>query len=176
MVVFNDELWVSGAFDSVDHVSLSNVAIWNGEHWCSPGPEKFPHHVLTMAPFGDTLYLGGPFWHIDGDSSKAYLVKYNPAAPRTCGPKVETSIIELEPLSRLEVFPNPNYGRVTVSCEDCRLPLQVRVFDLTGKVVSEVHGMRQGRFDLDIPGPSGMYFMEVLDGEQNRRSMKLNKM
>jgi hypothetical protein len=60
------DLYVAGRFDSVDGVTASNVARWNGASWSpvGPGPDPasplHPIRSIAFAPDG-TLYAGGNF-------------------------------------------------------------------------------------------------------------------
>lgn len=63
--VFDNELYVSGSFDTAAGVPARRVAKWDGSNWSSlndRGPELA---AVTMAVFdageGEELYIGGPF-------------------------------------------------------------------------------------------------------------------
>jgi photosystem II stability/assembly factor-like uncharacterized protein len=71
----------------------------------------------------------------------------------------------------LNVYPNPNDGHFQIALKDASgKPVQVLVFDITGKVVfdaSEANGNSVFVKDLDLSSYShGMYFVQIRDGEK----------
>lgn len=137
LFIYRDELWVVGAFDSVNNLAMNNVAIWNGEYWCSPGG-YFGFEVMEAGEFRDTLYVGGNFREIDGDPVKKYLVKYNPAAPRFCGPPVENIPLgktkSVQNNAEYQVFPNPVTDILYIALQGHHMnEIQITITDLYGK-------------------------------------------
>lgn len=58
MAVFNGNLFVGGAFLSIDTTLARSIAQWNGTAWSEPGGGLGNGEVMAMAAFGG-LYVGG---------------------------------------------------------------------------------------------------------------------
>lgn len=68
LAVWNGELIAAGAFRYSDSVLVANVARWTGLAW-EPIDEEFEtSEILAVAPFADTLYIGGEdgLWRLQG--------------------------------------------------------------------------------------------------------------
>jgi hypothetical protein len=71
MIVFNNELYVAGSFDSIGNVAASNLAKWNGQSWSMVGGGVKNNRigsavanynkVWTLHAFNNKLYVGGVF-------------------------------------------------------------------------------------------------------------------
>src|ERR1043166_6570338 len=55
--VFNNDLYVAGAFISVGGVSVNGMAKWNGTNWLAAGTP--PNEVYVMKVYNNELYEGG---------------------------------------------------------------------------------------------------------------------
>jgi hypothetical protein len=61
-VVFNGQLYASGAFTFIDGVSANYVARWTGLQWeALPGALQLPNAATALAVYNGTLYAGGLF-------------------------------------------------------------------------------------------------------------------
>ncbi len=66
---------------------------------------------------------------------------------------------------QLSLSPNPTDGDIRLTFGDLE-NVNIRVVDLTGKVMSEKYSLNGGTEDLQIDGPAGLYFVGVeVDGE-----------
>lgn len=70
--VFNNKLYVGGAFDSVGGVTMKNLAIWNGSSWsagprCESGSGMYSI-VQSLLVHNNNLYIGGGFTQLNGNS------------------------------------------------------------------------------------------------------------
>lgn len=84
MIVYNNELYISGSFTSIDTLPTHHIAKWNGTNWSAVGtginPEAYPiccfgdgseySYVKSLAVFDGALYAGGRF-----DSSGAIATR-----------------------------------------------------------------------------------------------------
>ncbi len=67
---------------------------------------------------------------------------------------------------QLSILPNPTRGDFRLNFGDLE-NLNIRIVDLTGKVMEVKRNLRGGAEDLRIDGPAGVYFVEVeLEGER----------
>ncbi|TAK53311.1 MAG: hypothetical protein EPO24_14540 [Bacteroidetes bacterium] len=60
MLVFNDELYVAGRFNSMNGVNANNIAKWDGTSWQAVG-SGFDGVVRFLFNFNNTLYASGKF-------------------------------------------------------------------------------------------------------------------
>lgn len=65
LVVYNNELYVGGNFDTAGVIRASNIAKWNGSTWSSVGSgingAPINNRVNTMVTLNTNLYVGGLF-------------------------------------------------------------------------------------------------------------------
>lgn len=66
----------------------------------------------------------------------------------------------------IHIYPNPNCGRVYLSCDNMSfMHYTVKIFDVMGKQVMETQYYEGGEKELDIQSESGIYMVEVIDSE-----------
>lgn len=74
-----------------------------------------------------------------------------------------------------QLFPNPTSGNVTVNlgvtCEN----LLVKITDVFGKVIQELSYAQTSSVMLDIPGASGLYFVELITENGDSRTLRVVK-
>lgn len=78
MFVYKDKLYLSGLFECLgnDNAPINSVAVWDGERWCGIGTNlPFDNKISSVAFFNDTLYIGGGFVNIGGQTVK-FFAKY----------------------------------------------------------------------------------------------------
>jgi hypothetical protein len=81
IIVYNNELYICGVFDSVGNVPASGIAKWNGTTWQSIGPNydfcppTIGYAVLKMAFYHGNLYAGGIFEDLSANICR--LAKWN---------------------------------------------------------------------------------------------------
>ena len=68
----NGDIYVGGQFNFAGGVHAENVARWNGHQWCGMGGHYVTQtpggQVFSLASWRDSLYVGGNFVTIDGDT------------------------------------------------------------------------------------------------------------
>jgi hypothetical protein len=88
LLLVGDDVYVGGQFDRANvgaSIVASSVARWDGENWhalAGPGGEGVSGHVLAMAWFQDSLYIGGFFVSVNvGAPVQArYVARWDGAA------------------------------------------------------------------------------------------------
>ncbi len=65
LIVYNNELYAGGFFDSAGGKPAHNIAKWNGSSWDSVGSGT-DSHIYTFEVFNNELYVGGAFTHAGG--------------------------------------------------------------------------------------------------------------
>jgi hypothetical protein len=122
MKVHNDKLYVVGGFDEAGGTPIREIAVWDGTNWCGFGvtDSTIDGAASVLGFYQDTMYIGGGFFSIDGDSSVNRIAKYIGAGADTCGNK--TGIGELPNTENIafSIYPNPaqNYFNVEITNPD----------------------------------------------------------
>lgn len=81
-----------------------------------------------------------------------------------------SSIAELAPGNRVQLYPNPATGLVHLQTDHILYKARIRLLNVTGQVLQVRSDLQGHRFDLDIsPAAAGMYFIEVTEGERTAR-------
>lgn len=132
LFVHENKLYALGVFDFAGGVPASKFAIWDGTNWCGVG-SSFDNSLGAACVYLDTLYIGGGFWTIDGDSISRIAKWIGGNYVDTCGNT--TSISELLIDQELVVFPNPAYDVITISGLPSANPVQIEVFNIHGQMI-----------------------------------------
>jgi len=62
LMVYNNELYVSGIFDTIAGIPANSIAKWNGSAWSTinfPYGQQNPAIITSMAMYNGDLYIGG---------------------------------------------------------------------------------------------------------------------
>jgi len=139
MMVYNDKLYVVGIFDCVGNgLPARNIAVWDGEHWCSFGNSFINNKLGCISVYKDEIYIGGGFTEIDGQPVKYFARWIGDHATDTCSAAVS---VQPEPLTAgaLRLYPNPAGDILQVQWEGGEmLPNSLSVFDASGKDLSSL--------------------------------------
>ncbi len=110
MVVYHNELYVVGVFDKAGLIPAKNIAKWDGTKWCSLG-NQIDGGISCIAVYHDSLFIGGRFRTIDGDSishlAKAFPGTYSDSCSSPIG------IPELHSTT-FDVYPNPATNEIII--------------------------------------------------------------
>jgi hypothetical protein len=173
LYVFEDYLWVAGLFETAGGMPARNLARWDGERWCTLG-SAFDNGLSAIGSWRDTLYVGGGFWSIDGDSSMNKVAKLlDPYYADTCSAPVATSVAPPATDTRLTAYPNPTQNQLRVQATfDRAQAIHWQVFDAWGQLVHEQHewvsgGTWQQRCDLSA-WPIGVYLIKLASETQHQ--------
>lgn len=160
-VVYDDKLWVTGGMKTAGGVEVNGLAIWDGEQWCSPGNE-FSGWPAGIAVFRDTLYMGGNFETIDGDTFMHLATHYRGQGSfDSCGVLWPVGI-EQEHIkeSIVEVFPNPTSSFSTISTNF--LIQEIDILNTQGVLIKQHLGLNTSMYDIQLDGlPNGLYFLRI---------------
>lgn len=174
MAIYHDELYVFGSFNYVGGgLRASNVAKWDGEKWCGLG-SVFERRIELAEVFKDTIFVGGWFRTIDGDSI-TYIAKWSGDFVDTCGAIISSEVHRLEN-KHLHITPNPTPSPLTIE-NTTLLPYRAAVFDVTGREVFRFQSDgREARRELDLGGVAkGVYFLRF-DSDGHRWTERVIKL
>ena len=173
MAIFRDKLYAVGNFDFAGGIPANQIASWNGTSWCSLG-DTTDYGVIDKAiVFNDSLYIGGPFWSINGDSSYHHFAKWTGVDyVKECS--IPEGIAQESNSHNIpEIAPSPsvngkfsvhfnNHQRINVA--------QIIVCNTTGQIVYQMQNAHLGNnFSEEInlgAVASGVYFVAIIaDGD-----------
>ena len=167
MIVFNNELIVTGVFTYCDGVNAHHIAKWNGQQWCSFSEDTFNWLIDDIEVWNDTLYVVGRFTELGVDSIN-YLAKWTGGdSSFECGPIRYVGIDNsTEKKDQIQIFPNPTAGHLTINGIPISGQLQVRIRNSIGQMMnSTTFENIHSSLELDLPYPNGLYFIEIVSGD-----------
>jgi hypothetical protein len=138
MMVYQDKLYVVGIFDCVgDGLPASDIAVWDGEKWCSFGNSKFDNKLNCIGTYKDEIYVGGGFTIINGQSSRFFAKYIGDHSTDTCQ-TVISGVSDLEARPRLEIAPNPAQDYLNLQLQDGSTPVEsIEILDAAGRNCSQ---------------------------------------
>ncbi len=161
MAIYNDELYAAGYFIKAGNLPASNIAKWNGSSWCALN-NQFDEAINCLAFYHDSLFIGGNFKTIDGDSIM-YFAKSAISAFDTCESSI--GVVELVK-TNIEIYPTPTATHLTIE-NNSALIQKIRITDITGKLILKAEG-NSTKYTIDVSKTaSGVYFVEVVCNEKS---------
>lgn len=172
LLVYHGKLYAMGVFQTAGGIPADRIASWDGTEWCSLG-STFDNVINTGCIFKDSLYIGGGFSTIDGDSMVHIAEWAGGNYTDTCG-SISTSVSELDTKGPgVKVYPNPSNGKFAVQLSlgsgQWSDNAQIEVYNMLGEKVYEapLNPSKGGPSvtTLDISGqPTGIYMYRVITG------------
>ncbi|WKZ76252.1 MAG: T9SS type A sorting domain-containing protein [Vicingaceae bacterium] len=170
MKVYKDKLYIVGAFTSAGGKPIKYLASWDGTDWCGFGlsDTTFYNGIITLSFYQDTLYVGGGFWSVDGDTNIARIAKYIGTGPDTCGNTTGINESKMQ-TEGLRVYPNPASSNLTVEWSKELQVQSLTVFDYLGReVLNNQLNNNTGNIQLDVSAfTRGMYFLRLQTDKKN---------
>ncbi|MDX2282465.1 MAG: T9SS type A sorting domain-containing protein [Saprospiraceae bacterium] len=172
MMVYNDKLYVAGIFNCIsDGLPIQNVAVWDGQHWCSIGNSKFDNGATSIAVYNDEIYIGGGFTKID-DQPVKYFAKYiGDHSKDTCAALVAVKNSST-PSGQLSISPNPASGSIRLLVADETTAIQaIAFYDVAGRDCTGLTNLPASSApttaSIDIHRlPAGLYHVRVQYAEK----------
>ena len=124
---------------------------------------------------------------IDGATAQSYTVTETGAyavvitkndcvdTSRTYNITVTTGILDLSFGSEINVYPNPTKGDVTLDLGMVYQTVHVRVYSISGKLVSVKEYNSQRKIDCEISGDKGVYFLQITSNKGEQARIKVMK-
>ena len=154
--VHNGKLYAAGVFQYAGGVPAQYIAIWDGIQWCGIG-SSFDNVTNAIAFYNDTLYIGGGFWTIDGDSMN-YIAKWiGGGFTDTCGNT--SGINENNISSKISIYPNPTTGIFTITSTE-----KISSIKITNVIGEEIFtsAINHQTSTIDLSSQSkGIYFIKL---------------
>lgn len=170
MGIFNDELWVGGAFKYAGDIPAKYIAKWDGEKWCSM-EDDLHTAILGFEVYNNELYMMGGN-SLFNSTNIPYVAKWTGGNyVDTCS--TPTNIVEItQEDNEIFIFPNPATTtlniRIPNSSANSYQLQNVEIYNLSGQIVLtkkiKVFG---NTYSINISTlPVGSYFVRVF-GEEN---------
>jgi hypothetical protein len=165
LTIGNGKLYAMGVFDYAGGVPANYIASWDGTNWCGFG-STFDNTINTGCFYNDTLFVGGGFWSIDGDSLPHIAKWIGGSYTDTCG-FLSTGMNEQAQQSfSINIYPNPANDFVTIQFENTNAEnLELKILDVFGQTVRAVDAGKTygtGSYIFDLANiASGVYFVQA---------------
>jgi hypothetical protein len=164
MIVNDNKLYVVGDLSYAGGIPASDIAVWDGKNWCGMGtrPSTFDNRVSRLGTYRDTIYIGGGFWSVDGDSSISRIAKwiggdYVEECGNTTGNPPQPEKEELL------VYPNPSADRFTIVLPDGFSGI-FNVYNSIGQLIKEGKSGTGNSIEVDLSGnATGLYFVQLVE-------------
>ncbi|MFY9309184.1 MAG: T9SS type A sorting domain-containing protein [Bacteroidia bacterium] len=158
--VYDNKLYAMGVFSYAGGIPAQYIATWDGTNWCALGG-VFDNTVGTGCIYKDTLYVGGGFWTIDGDTVNHIGKWIGGNYVDTCGNTTGITDITKD-RSELIVYPNPANGQIVIEFSEGVKDALVEIKNTQGKTIYSEKLQIGFSKNIDITRfPNGIYFVQV---------------
>lgn len=175
MYVHNGKLFCAGNFEIIGGIFAFGLASWDGTNWCGYNTSFTVNSqecgTINLAFYQDTLYVGGGFFIVDGDSMNGIAKWIGGGYVDTCGNT--TGISEQSNLiTLLHVYPNPSSSIITFQFLD-NSTHEIMVSDQLGR---EIWRKESSESTVEFPAndfSAGMYFYRIEESGTIKATGKL---
>lgn len=177
--IFNDTIPNASGCDSVITIDLTIVGINNTVN--NLGDQLT---ALQSPAIYQWLDCENSYAIINGENGQTFFPSSNGlyAVQITQDNCIDTSacesisIIGIDELeeSNVKIFPNPTEGKVNIVLNKTN-EVHVTVRSITGQIVNELNYNTVTKFELDLVGPKGIYFIEIDIANQEKKNYKVIK-
>ncbi len=161
LLVYKNKLYAFGTQRYAGGVPAQCVSVWDGTNWCGLG-SVFDNRILTGAFYKDTLYVGGGFWTIDGDSINSIAKWKGGNYTDTCGNL--TGITDFNTKNDFAVYPNPTNSTFIIETNITKNEnIKITLYNVMGESVlnieeESISTRYQKQIDIEKL-PAGIYFL-----------------
>ncbi len=172
---YKGNLYIGGQFIMIDGRECNRFARWDTHNWCQIeyGPDL---RVEDLEVYKGKLILNGDFYSISGKSFSNIASYTDTSSDYTAG---DGSLIRYPEL--FQNYPNPFNPSTTIKYRVAKSgDVEIRIFDITGKLVSsKKENKTPGEYEIIFDGSrysSGVYFcMMKTDSYKGTKKMLLIK-
>jgi len=135
--------------------------------------------LMTIAfPAGETFYIGqnhgGVNFNGELDDIRIFNCLLNETEIDSLFRENLTIDLEDKLISDIKISPNPTNGEINVDLGSIYKKVQIKLFDLSGRLIIEKEYHDEQRFLLNLDEPSGMYILTILY-DNKKATLKLIK-
>ena len=174
MTVHNGKLYCVGNFEMIGNVPALGLASWDGTTWCGYGTDfTFQSQYAGAGCIGffrDTLYVGGNFREVNGDTIKFVAQWVGGSYVDTCGTAV--GIPEAQTLSSsVLVYPNPSNTIITFQFSN-DASREIIITDQLGREIWRQES-NDNAISISVSDfADGIYFYSIQDAEGSKANGK----
>lgn len=165
---YHGDLYAVGLFNYAGGVSAQNIAKWDGTDWCGLG-SSIDNTINTVGVWNDTLFIGGGFKFIDGDTVN-YIAKWLNTGVDTCG-HLNLDVNDYITNDFVHIYPNPASELIILELDlKDQSTINLEVENTLGQLlINESIYSVSGpfTFQLNISDlPQGVYILKLQNGNQ----------
>ena len=158
------------------------IAYGSSTDWSFPGwPSHLDHILITNELFSEFSNSSSGIQTIKVDDFMSggladydfYISDHRPVGMKI---KVNPTMVNLAEVSNsdIEIFPNPTNGNISLDMTQCEHSTELKIIDLTGRVIRSMLYQKNQLIDLNLEVPSGMYLLSIESGN-NKSVTRLMK-
>ena len=167
--ICNGKLYAVGDFTIAGGIPAEYIASWDGTNWCGLG-STFDNLIGTGCEYKDTLFVGGGFQTIDGDTIIHIAQWIGGNYTAVCGNTTGLQENNLPDFS-MQVFPNPANDLLSIKLKNVsEKHFDIKIVDVLGQTMIEkkeedVSGNFEKQVDISTLS-EGIYMVIVSVGEK----------
>jgi hypothetical protein len=173
LLKYHNKLYAFGSFTKAANKKGSRIAVSDGLTWCTFS-DTLDEKILSASIFRDSIYIGGAFRTIDGDTTMRCVAKLTmPFNYNNCS--LIDNIQSNKVLNGLSFFPNPTQGKINI-VGDRKLTdkLIIEVENIYGNAIYK-NSLSQIGSAIDLTSRSpGVYFIRLI-GTEGQKVWKIIK-
>lgn len=176
MCVYNGKLFCAGNFEIMGGIFAFGLASWDGTNWCGYNTSFTVNSqecgTFNLAFYNDTLYVGGGFAIVEGDTMIGIAKWIGGNYVDTCGNA--TGITESHPNNLdFSLYPNPISNMGTFEAHGTNENFTLVIFDQLGREV--FRKISDGiRLDFTTEGITpGFYYYNIMQEGEVQKSGKM---
>jgi len=142
---------------------------------------KWNFSEIENAPLDGGAYGGMAIGDIDGDKDlDVFLSGRNKDGSKITNIYRNTTLITTTHVTTpttpntFQLYPNPTNSIINISLPTTSDDIKVKIFDLSGKLISQRNFARNKLVQLHLEGPNGLYFIEIVS-QQSKQIFKVIK-
>lgn len=156
-------IWGDGDCTADDFISDTPLSNNSNQFTCnkfrnscldSIGGMNLPDMVENFMDYSSDACLNS-FTQVQSLVMRNTLLIYFPGIPAVGTPELSSS------KQPIKCYPNPTSGLLTIEASESMQGAEVQVFTMGGQMIQESEMPQSGSLDLQLTGPSGLYFIRI---------------
>jgi hypothetical protein len=175
MMIYKDRLYVVGFLKYLGGVYAESIAFWDGANWNSISPPGvFNNKIRAIAAFQDTIYIGGAFMNVYGDSSITFIAKW--AGGDTILESGNTTSISKPEKKNFSIYPNPTNNIFNIQFNEI-FSGSIEITDISGRLIKSETLKDKTQLTLSLePHSNGIYFVSVINQNKATKTVRIVKL
>lgn len=102
-------------------------------------------------------------------------IEYNDCPDTSACMEVNYIHLEQSDFPQLRYYPNPTSGQLTIDFGSKQFEGQIFLFNITGQVISQFTSTDSSEIQINIPGPAGLYLVQIRSHDGRFQLLKISK-